>query len=123
MYLLLYKQFVNGVPFDLKEYAKIALWAIKSVLKGVHPHTPTNNFYWSTSLPTIFCFSLASGTSPYDCKKQYMSLIECLNELRSLINQVPKISRHEAELYLRVSLKKCKMSGPYQKIDRDGFLL
>ena len=69
-YLLFYKHFINGVPFHLKEYAKRLLYGpLKSALKLVHAYTPT-----STLL-----------------QKQCTSLIKHLNEMRSLINQVPNI--------------------------------
>ena len=66
-----YKQFVNRVHFNLKEHVRILLRHPLKVLKWACAPPPP-----LASMPVL---------------KQYRSLIKCLNELRSLINQVPNI--------------------------------
>jgi len=55
MYLLLYKQFVNGVPFDLKEYAKILLYGPLKVFSRGYIPTPQPTIF--TGLPLFLLFS------------------------------------------------------------------
>ena len=101
-YLLLYKQFINGVPFYLKEYVKMLLYGpFKSVLKWVTcPHTPT-------SMPL---------------QKQCRSLIKRLNKARSLINQVLIICSFQGLLNVTYIFSNVDTTAVYEQFAKDTLL-